>query len=91
MIRRITPTGLLTVQMLGGWLDQALVDQRWIIIGSKGPVHAVTGIRDVHVVPPYGSSGLLGASSCSGMVHLATALTDTVWSMQSGQPIHSFL
>jgi putative aminopeptidase FrvX len=51
VIRRVTPNGLLTMQMLGGWLDQALVDQRWIIIGSKGPVHAVTGIRDVHVVP----------------------------------------
>lgn len=51
MVRRITPKGLLTMQMLGGWLDQALVDQRWVIIGSKGPVKAVTGIRDVHVVP----------------------------------------
>ncbi len=51
VIRRITPNGLLTMQMLGGWLDQALVDQRWIIVGSRGPVHAVTGIRDVHVVP----------------------------------------
>jgi putative aminopeptidase FrvX len=51
MIRRITPQGLLTMQMLGGWLDQALFDQRWIIGGSKGPVQAVTGIRDVHVVP----------------------------------------
>lgn len=51
MIRRITPTGFLTMQMLGGWLDQALVDQRWIIIGSKGPVRAVTGIRDIHLVP----------------------------------------
>jgi len=52
MIRRVTPRGLLTMQMLGGWLDQALVDQRWIIIGSKGPVRAITGIRDAHVVPP---------------------------------------
>jgi endoglucanase len=52
MIRRITPNGFLSMQMLGGWLDQALVDQRWIIIGSNGPVRAVTGIRDVHVVPP---------------------------------------
>jgi putative aminopeptidase FrvX len=51
MVRRITPTGFLSMQMLGGWLDQALPDQRWLIIGSKGPVHAVTGIRDVHVVP----------------------------------------
>lgn len=51
VIRRVTPHGLLTMQMLGGWLDQALVDQRWIVIGSKGPVRAVTGIRDVHYVP----------------------------------------
>ena len=51
IIRRITPGGMMTMQMLGGWLDQALVDQRWIIIGSKGPVNAVSGIRDTHVVP----------------------------------------
>ena len=51
MVRRVTPTGFLSMQLLGGWLDQALPDQRWIIIGSKGLVHAVTGIRDVHVVP----------------------------------------
>ena len=52
MVRRVTPAGFLSMQMLGGWLDQALVDQRWIIIGSKGPVHAVTGIRDVHIITP---------------------------------------
>lgn len=51
VVRRVTPGGFLSMQMLGGWLDQALPDQRWIIIGSKGPVHAVTGIRDIHVVP----------------------------------------
>ena len=50
MVRRVTPNGFLTMQMLGGWLDQALVDQRWIILGSKGPVRAVTGIRDIHIV-----------------------------------------
>lgn len=51
VLRRVTPTGFLSMQMLGGWLDQALPDQRWVIIGRKGPVTAVTGIRDVHVVP----------------------------------------
>lgn len=51
MVRRVTSGGFLSMQMLGGWLDQALPDQRWVIIGSKGPVEAVTGIRDVHVVP----------------------------------------
>ena len=52
MVRRIGPNGQLTMQMLGGWLDQALTDQRWIILGSKGPIHAVTGIRDIHVITP---------------------------------------
>ena len=58
MVRRITPTGFLTMQMLGGWLDQALVDQRWVIIGSKGPVHAITGIRDIHVITPNERTGV---------------------------------
>ncbi len=51
VVRRVSNDGYLTMQMLGGWLDQALVDQRWTIIGSKGPVKAVTGIRDIHIVP----------------------------------------
>ena len=51
MVRRVTNDGYLTMQMLGGWLDQALVDQRWTILGSKGPVRAITGIRDIHIVP----------------------------------------
>ena len=50
MVRRVGANGQLTMQMLGGWLDQALVDQRWVILGSKGPVIAVTGIRDIHVI-----------------------------------------
>jgi len=49
MVRRITPDGFLTMQMLGGWLDEALVDQRWVIWGSKGPVRATSGIRDAHL------------------------------------------
>ena len=51
VVRRVTNDGNLTMQMLGGWLDQALVDQRWTIIGSKGPVRAITGIRDIHIIP----------------------------------------
>lgn len=49
MVRRITPDGFLTMQMLGGWLDEALVDQRWVIWGLKGPVRATSGIRDAHL------------------------------------------
>ena len=44
MVRRITLRGDADV----GWVaDQALVDQRWTIIGLKGPVRGVTGKRDV--------------------------------------------
>lgn len=87
VVRRITPRGLLTMQMLGGWLDQALVDQRWIIIGSKGPVHAVTGIRDVHVVPPdertrvYSRDSLfldVGASSDAEVAAMGVAAGDPI-------------
>src|ERR1700727_3938170 len=45
VIRRVTNEGYLTMQMLGGWLDQALADQLWPILGSKGPIHALPGIR----------------------------------------------
>src|SRR5215813_2327062 len=49
VLRRITPDGFLTMQMLGGWLDEALVGQRWTIIGSKGPVRATSNVRDAHL------------------------------------------
>ena len=49
VLRRIAPDGFLTMQMLGGWLDEALVGQRWVIIGSKGPVRATSTVRDAHL------------------------------------------
>src|SRR5262249_1696178 len=51
LIRRVTNDGYLTMQMLGGWLDQALGDQRWTILGSQGPGGPLHGIRDIHIVP----------------------------------------
>ena len=49
LVRRVTPDGYLSIQTLGYWLDEALVGQRWIILGSKGPVHATSVIRDAHL------------------------------------------
>jgi endoglucanase len=49
MVRRIRPDGYISMQMLGYWLDQALPDQRWVILGSKGPITAVTPIQDAHI------------------------------------------
>ena len=50
MVRRVTPDGFLTMQLLGGWVDEALPGQRWIILGANGPVHAISTVRDDHLV-----------------------------------------
>ena len=45
-VRHIRHDGYISVQMLGYWLPQALADQRWTILGSKGPVLAVSQLLD---------------------------------------------
>jgi putative aminopeptidase FrvX len=87
MIRRTTPDGFLTMQMLGGWLDQALAGQRWIILGSKGPVHAITSIRDVHLASPDERTKLItrdavyldvGAANGAEVAAMGVSAGDTV-------------
>jgi putative aminopeptidase FrvX len=51
IVRYITPEGMVKFQPLGGWLDQALIDQRWAILTHQGPVTAVSGIRSPHITP----------------------------------------
>lgn len=50
LVRRITPEGYLKFQPLGGWLDQAIVNQRWRVLTAQGPILGVTGIKTVHVM-----------------------------------------
>ncbi len=52
MVRYVTAEGWIKFQPLGGWLDQALVDQRWLILTGQGPVIAVSGLRSVHITSP---------------------------------------
>src|SRR6202161_1965156 len=87
MIRRIAPTGQLTMQMLGGWLDQALVDQRWIILGSKGPVEAVTGIRDIHVVPPAERTTVFPRDSVFLDIGAKTPAEAAAMGVEPGDPV----
>ncbi|MGE3273994.1 MAG: M42 family metallopeptidase [Vicinamibacterales bacterium] len=87
MVRRVTPNGFLTMQMLGGWLDQALVDQRWVIIGSKGPVKAVTGIRDVHVVPAEERGRVYSRNSLYLDVGATSAAEVEAMGLSVGDPI----
>ena len=50
LVRRVTPEGYVKFQPLGGWLDQALINQRWTILTSGEPVPGVSGIKTVHVM-----------------------------------------
>ena len=52
MVKFVTPEGYVKFQPLGGWLDQALINQRWAIMTRKGVVYGVTGIKTVHVMTP---------------------------------------
>ena len=52
LVRRITAEGYLKFQPLGGWLDQALINQRWVVLTRNGPVPGLTGIKTVHVMSP---------------------------------------
>ena len=87
VIRRVTADGYLTMQMLGGWLDQALVDQRWTIIGSKGAVRAVTGIRDIHIVPQEERTKMFPRDSLFLDVGAKNAAEVAAMGLEPGDPV----
>ncbi len=87
MVRRIGPNGQLTMQMLGGWLDQALTDQRWIILGSKGPVEAVTGIRDIHVITPPERNEVIPRNAIFLDIGASNAAEAAAMGIEPGDPI----
>jgi endoglucanase len=50
MVKYITPDGFVKLHTLGGWLDQGLINQRFLIRTSKGYVHGITGLKTPHVM-----------------------------------------
>ncbi len=87
IVRRTTPDGFLSMQMLGGWLDQALAGQRWIIIGAKGPVHAVTGIRDIHLTSADERNRLIPRDAVFLDVGARTAAEVEALGIGAGDPV----
>jgi len=87
VLRRVTPDGFVSMQMLGGWLDQALAGQRWVIIGSKGPVHAVSSIRDIHLTTPEERNVLIKRDQVFLDVGARTAAEVAALGIAPGDPI----
>ena len=50
LVKYITPEGFIKFQTLGGWLDQGIINQRYVILTRKGPVRGVTGLKTPHVM-----------------------------------------
>ncbi len=50
MVKYVTPEGFVMFQTIGGWLDQSLINQRWVILTRRGSVRGITGIKTVHVM-----------------------------------------
>ena len=50
MVKYITDDGFIKFQTLGGWLDQALIEQKWTILTNKGAIYGITGIKTPHVI-----------------------------------------
>ena len=50
LVRRVTDEGYLKIETLGGWLDQAIINQRWRVLTRSGAIPGVTGIKTVHVM-----------------------------------------
>ena len=52
IVKLVTSEGYVRFQALGGWLDQALINQPWVILTRNGPVQGVSGLKTVHVMTP---------------------------------------
>ena len=50
IVKRITPEGYLKFQTLGGILNQALINQRYLIRTRNGMVLGITGLKTPHVM-----------------------------------------
>jgi endoglucanase len=50
IVKTITSDGFVYMNPVGGWRDQVLLAQRWVIMTRKGPVSAVSGSKTPHVM-----------------------------------------
>ena len=52
LVKYITAEGYVRFQTVGGWLDQGLINQRYVILTRKGSVQGITGLKTPHVMSP---------------------------------------
>ncbi len=87
LVQYIRPDGFIKFKTLGGWLDQALIDQRWVINTSDGLVHGVSGIRTIHVTPGSERNQVWGRDSIFIDVGATSKMDAERMGIRPGDPI----
>lgn len=57
LVKYIDDNGFIKVQNLGGWLSQAMINQRWIIRTDNKDIIGISGIKTIHVMTPEEKRG----------------------------------
>ena len=52
LVKYIDDKGFIKVQNLGGWLSQAMINQRWTIRTENKDIMGISGIKTIHVMTP---------------------------------------
>ncbi|MQG06725.1 MAG: M42 family metallopeptidase [SAR202 cluster bacterium] len=52
LVKYVDDNGFIKVQNLGGWLSQAMINQRWIIRTDNKDIIGISGIKTIHVMTP---------------------------------------
>ena len=87
LVQYIRPDGFIKFKTLGGWLDQALIDQRWVINTRAGRVHGVSGIRTIHVTPGSERNQVWGRDTISIDVGATSQADAERLGIRPGDPI----
>ena len=87
LVQYIRPDGFIKFKTLGGWLDQALIDQRWVINTRDGRVHGVSGIRTIHVTPGSERNQVWGRDTISIDVGATSQADAERLGIRPGDPI----
>lgn len=57
LVREITEEGMIKFDAVGGWLDEAVTTQRWVITTLSGNVTGYTGVESGHIIPGFPGTG----------------------------------
>ncbi len=87
MVTRITESGFLKFQTLGGWLNQVLLSHRVEVQTRLGPIVGVIGAKPPHLMPPDERKKLIDVADMSIDIGAASRSEALEWGVRPGDAI----